>query len=930
MAKISPSQSNGNKAFFAENSSAQSGKLITIQTEAERESIPDEQDSTQEGRVGLKTLAKIIAISIIPLTILAVEVTTYYYASQSFEQIEDAKAANPKRPKLLLPILLMGAGATASGALAALWASRIIYATKTKALAAQEEETRKRLTEQLQVLTNATDNIRNSRNVEDILQTTVAETRKAIAADRVIVYSLDEQSQGKIIAESVNSIYPPALDSHIDDPCFNAHYLEKYQNGRVQAIDDIYQAGLTTCHLAQLEPFAVRANLVVPILHQSKLMGLLIAHHCAASHAWQQSEIDMMVQIAKQVSLTLDNVQLLTNSVHLQQQKDLETKRIKSLTNATEKIRAAQNSEDILQTAVAETRKAIAADRVIVYSLDEQSQGKIIAESVNSIYPPALDSHIDDPCFNAHYLEKYQNGRVQAIDDIYQAGLTTCHLAQLEPFAVRANLVAPILHQGKLIGLLIAHHCAASHAWQQSEIDIMMQIGTQIGLALDNIKLLTISANLSQQKETETKRIKSLTKATEHIRASLNPEDIFKTAVNEARQAIAADRVVVYSVDEQSYGKMVAESVDYQYPQALGVQIDDPCFSTLYVEKYQNGRVQAVDDIYQANLTPCHLSQLERFAVKANLVVPIITQGRLVGLLIAHHCAVPHAWQQSEIDVIVQIATQIGFAIDNFSLLTEVSQVSQAFLEQLPAVADFAQVAIKNAQQAQIHVQQTNQTIKAGYEVANQTADDLADIQENITHTVKKIRYLGQSSQKISQLVSLVDNLAAQINLQGMNMLINASKTEDAGQSHLDSPLAHTMESLREELAEATTEIQSFIGKIETEVQDLSITMKNKTEKVIQGTNVAEETRQRLNQIDYAASNMNILLNNIINAAAKGVETSASNSQAILEKTNLVPQNVEQSKLVADSLGQLAEVCQQVEKNMVARENDRSLDKTED
>ena len=741
MAKTFPPQFNGNNVFSEETLSAKSGALVPTQTQEQKNLDQDKQNSKQRG-ADFKPLAKVLAIALIPLAVLTVEITTYYYASQSSEQIDYTKQAALKQPRPLLPILLMGVGATASGALAALWASRILRSAKTREKAAKEEETRKELTERIRLLTNATDN-----------------------------------------------------------------------------------------------------------------------------------------------------------------------------------IRASLNQEDILETAVQEARKAIAADRVIVYSLDEQSQGKIIAESVDALYPQALEAQIDDPCFNAYYLEKYQNGRVQATDDIYQANLTACHLSQLEPFAVKANLVVPILNQGKLIGLLIAHHCAAPHAWQQSEIDIIVQIATQIGSALDYIKLLTTSDLLQQQKETETKRIQSLTKATDNIRASLNQEDILETAVAEARQAIAADRVVVYGLDEESQGQVIAESVDASYPQAKGARIDDPCFSTFYLEKYQNGRVKAIDDIYQANLSPCHLAQLEPFAVKANLVVPILTQDKIIGLLIAHHCAAPHVWQQSEIDVVVQIAQQVGLTIDNSNLLTEVAQVSKAFFEQLPAVADFAQVAIYNAQQAQIQVQQTSQTIKAGCEVANQTVDDLADIQENIAQTVNKISYLGKSSQKISQLVALIDHLATQINLQGMNMLIKASKIEDIPQSSLASPLAQTMESLRENLAEAKAEIQSFVSKIETEVNDLSTTMKAKTEKVVKGTDKAEETRQKLNQIDTVTDNMSVLLSNIINAAAKGVQTSTSTSQTILETINLAHQNLEQSPIVADSLNKLVEVYQQLEASLLLEEN---------
>ena len=916
MAKNFSPQCDGNKVASEKTLFTQSAKETKTQLEVEQKSNSNRQNLRQRNTM-MKIIAKILAISIIPIAVLTSAISTYYNETQWFEQTDDNSLVEEQQTHLLLTILLICTG-TASGALTALLMSQVLYSAETS----KKEVAKKQLAQSIRILTETLDRLRSSTNPEDILQTAVEITRTAIECDRVIIYSLDKQSQGKVVAESVDSRFPQSLNSVIEDPCFNSHYLDKYQNGRVRAINEIERSGLTPCHISQLKPLAVKASLVSSIIHQGQLMGLLIAHHCAAAHNWQESEIEMSVQIAKQVGLVLDHHSLLKDLILLRKEKQTEINRIESLANATQQIRASFSEEAVFQTAVEEARKALECDRVIIYSLDKQSQGKVVAESVDSRFPQSLGEVIDDPCFSRFYIEKYQNGRVKATDNIYNANLTPCHLAQLEPFAVKANLVTPIINQGKIFGLLIAHQCSAPHAWQQSEIDALVQIANQTASTIDYLRQLLTSNKLKQEKETEIKRVHSLTNAVERIRTSVKPEDIFQTGVEEARKAIAVDRVLVYSLDEQSQGKVVAESVAPEFPRALGAIVDDPCFSNYYIEKYQNGRVKATDDIYRAGLTACHLSQLEPFAVKASLVTPIIHQGTLIGLLIAHQCSAPHAWQQSEIDVMVQISKQIGFAIESFHLLTEIAQISQAFIEQIPAVADFAQVAIANARQAQIQVQQTSQTIKAGCEVTNQTVGDLADIQDNIARTVNKIKYLGKSSQKISQLVAVIDNLATQINIQGMNILIKASKTGKPADGSRTAPLTETMESLREELATATSEIQSFVSKIETEVEELSTTMKNKTEKVVRGADLVEETRQKLNQIDTVTDKMSVLLGKIINATAKGVQTSASNRQAIIGKSNLLPQNRSQSDVVNDSLNKLIETYLQVENSLPPQQED--------
>ncbi|PSP08416.1 MAG: hypothetical protein BRC56_02200, partial [Cyanobacteria bacterium SW_9_47_5] len=131
------------------------------------------------------------------------------------------------------------------------------------------------------------------------------------------------------------------------------------------------------------------------------------------------------------------------------------------------------------------------------------------------------------------------------------------------------------------------------------------------------------------------------------------------------------DRVIIYGLDSASWeGTVVAESVAPNYPKTLNIKIDDPCFRDRHVEMYENGRIRAIDNIYQEpDLTDCHIRTLEQFAVKANLVAPIVKNNQLLGLLIAHQCSEPRNWEQHEIDLFAQLATQVGLAVDQVNLI---------------------------------------------------------------------------------------------------------------------------------------------------------------------------------------------------------------------------------------------------------------------
>ncbi len=159
------------------------------------------------------------------------------------------------------------------------------------------------------------------------------------------------------------------------------------------------------------------------------------------------------------------------------------------LNEATFNIRKTLDANMILQAGVNEVRKLIDVDRSIVYLFDENWKGRIVAESVGLEFPAALGTHIYDPCFPEHFVEKYRKGHVQTIPNIDDTQIDACYRGQLEAFQVKANIVAPMVVEGHLIGLLVGHHCAAPHYWESWEINLFTQIAVHLGNALEQVKL---------------------------------------------------------------------------------------------------------------------------------------------------------------------------------------------------------------------------------------------------------------------------------------------------------------------------------------------------------------------------------------------------------------------------------------------------------
>ena len=821
-------------------------------------------------------------------------------------------------------------------------AAQVGFALNTAALFAENTTLQKEAAHEIEwkaFLTDATRQIHASLNREDVLKSAVEEARRVLTCDRVLIYSVDRESKGIVIAESVGGNWPQALGRTIEDPCFEARYIKNYENGRVRALNNIYEGGMTQCYIDQLEVLSVKANLVAPVLHEGKLLGIIVAHQCSGPRVWKPLEIGWFTQIAVQVGYALDNAKLVGRVTEMAQEAALEVEWKGFFMDATRQIHASLSREDVLKSAVEEARRVLTCDRVLIYSVDRESKGIVIAESVGGNWPQALGRTIEDPCFEARYIKSYENGRVRALNNIYQGGITQCYLDQLEVLSVKANLVAPVLHEGKLLGIMVAHQCSGPRVWKPLEIDWFTQIAVQVGYALDNAKLVGHVNQMAEEAALEIEWKTFFMDATRQIHASLSREDVLKTAVEEARRVLICDRVLIFSVDRESQGIVIAESVGSNWPKALGRTIEDPCFEARYIKQYENGRVRALNNIYEDGITQCYLDQLEILAVKANLVVPVLHEGKLLGIMVAHQCSGPRVWKSLEIGWFTQLAVQVGYALDNAKLIGRVNQMSleaeiqqqmaallkdseaalntlseearsqtltvESAIAQIQTVTESAQEMVTTAHQAELQIQKTDQTIQISHELISQTVDSISILQEMVMGAAAKSSRLGQSSQQIAKALSLINDLTLQMNQQVMNVAITAGRTGDGGQMSVLS-VAETIRSLSQQLAETTAITEPLVLEIEAEANALAADMEIGAEQALTETELTKETQNKLGEIAAVSAKMSMLVGKIAQAAAGQVKTSTAASRAASNVANFTHHTSEQSTAVVQSLTTLA------------------------
>ena len=344
--------------------------------------------------------------------------------------------------------------------------------------------------------------IRQSLDLDSIINQTVEEVRLFLQTDRVLVYRFEPDWSGLMVAESVIAPYQAVFGSKIKDPCFTEQDIKEYTEGRIKAIENIETAALPACHGDLLTAFDVKANLVVPIIADEKLWGLLIAQHCQSPRQWHSSEIELLKLLANHVGIAVQQAEL------YQQIQSLNTYLERKVNNRTAKLQKAVQFEALIGSITERVRDSLDETQILQKVTQELAEVLNIERCKIELYDSTqTEANVVYEYATTELVCQGKTRRVADFPELYQQLLQKQFLQFVEitpRLSPRKNqvtrLVCPIFDDQGILGNLWLLR-PKEKIFDELEIRLVEQVANQCAIAIRQARLYEKSQ--AQVKELE-------------------------------------------------------------------------------------------------------------------------------------------------------------------------------------------------------------------------------------------------------------------------------------------------------------------------------------------------------------------------------------------------------------------------------------------
>lgn len=234
----------------------------------------------------------------------------------------------------------------------------------------------------------------------------------------------------------------------------------------------------------------------------------------------------------------------------------------------------------------------------------------------------------------------------------------------------------------------------------------------------------------------------------------------------------------------------------------------------------------------------------------------------------------------------------------------EIASASNAIMQMAASIDNVSMNASESAEVAKRSVD----IAANGANVVHRTIEGMDTIREQIQETSKRIKRLGESSQEIGNIVSLINDIADQTNILALNAAIQASMAGEAGRGF--AVVADEVQRLAERSTAATKQIESLVKTIQADTNEAVSSMELTTTEVVRGTTLAKDAGVALDEIQGVSSTLANLIENISDSAREQASSATHIAQTMNVVQDITHQTTSSTMEAARSVTELAQMAE--------------------
>lgn len=451
---------------------------------------------------------------------------------------------------------------------------------------------------------------------------------------------------------------------------------------------------------------------------------------------------------------------------------------------------------------------------------------------------------------------------------------------------------------------------------------------------------------LAEQQQ-EVSRAETMRNMVTSLSEAMTADAILLSATYNIQQAIPADRVLVYQWQSDGSGFIAAQNVLTPWP-SLPKETALPFLGTGQQEANNSKQPYMVVDANELALSLDIRQQAQALMIQSSLAVPIMSENQPWGLIVLHHCAAPRIWQPIEVELLTQIATQIGLSLERSALIDKAEQLAQDRLHdketiqhqliqllssiegaamgdltvradisdgEIGTVGDFFNSIVESLRtivtQVKQSAEQVNRSVSSNEVAIRQLADEALQQVTEINQTLNSVESMTQSIQTVAITAQQASDVARAVSSTAVNGE-SAMESSVASILNLRSTIAETSKKVKR-LGESSQQISRavvLINQLATKTKLLAINAS--IEAALAGESgqgfavVAEEVGQLAAQSSAATQDIAKIVDGIQQEVGEVVQAMEEGTLQVVEGTKLVEET-------RQSLGQVLEVSRQID-----------------